>query len=702
MPFDLLLTKLLRPPVPSGWIPRGRLFTILNEGLSRRLTLLSTPPGFGKTTLLSSWAAGLEIPSAWLTLDEGDNDLSRFLEYLTGAVRGIDAGAAESAPLFFQSMRERAQTVLTGLLNFLAGQPAPLVLILDDYHLISEEGVHEALLYFIEHLPPTTHLVISSRADPPFPLARMRGRAEVIELRQDDLRLTAEETAAFLSLTMRINLDAEDIRMLTDCTEGWIAGMQLAAVSMPRDEDPARWIQSIGSGNRYILDYLMDEVWRRQPGDVRAFLLRTSLVDRFSVDLCNSLTGGNDGRSMLERLENSNLFITPLDAGRTWYRYHRLFADLLRHRLRQENPAEIPSLHRTAAAWFEGQGWTEEAVEHCIQAGDLEKAAQLLQSSAEEYLTRGTIVTFLRRLDRLPKETLNRRPILCIYQAWAFLQNGRAAAEVEERLAAAEGNPLDPITSAKVTAVRALVAYIRGDLPLSIRLAEQALAGARLRPFLGRHLRPDRAQTGACAGDVRVCGFADPFRACIRDVDVVPVPRAFGRADRGGGLKRDGLHRRQHPTEGTRRGDGDPRRGGRIGFDPRAGVRRRVGDGFARHPVFYRRGDRACNGPSGDFPAAGIAALRRPPKGTRAVPSPRQGKPRCSASRSDRHPAIPGVPGKLRLGELRGGLRLVRIENISIRSGGSGNDPHRRRTGFDSGENFHRRADHPLGRFRRD
>lgn len=479
MADDLLVTKLIRPPVPAGWIPRERLFLHLDDGLSRRLTLVSTPPGFGKTTLLSSWASRLEIPAAWISLDEGDNDLSRFLEYLTAAVRGVDAGAGEPIPPFLQSTRERAQRVLTGLLNRLAGQTTHSILILDDYHLIQEEGVHKALLYFLEHLPPTMHLVISSRADPPFPLARMRGRAEVIELRQDDLRLTAEETAAFLSQTMRINLAPEDIQTLADCTEGWIAGMQLAAVSMRRDEDPARWIHTIGSGNRYILDYLMDEVWRRQPDDVRTFLLRTSLVDRFSVDLCNTLTGGDNGRSMLERLENSNLFITPLDAERTWYRYHRLFADLLRHRLRQERPSDIPGLHRAAAAWFEGKGLIEEAIEHCLSVGEYEKAVQLIQDSAEENLARGTVITFLHRLDQIPIETLNRHPLLCIYQAWAFIQSGRAAADAEARLQAAEHNDPGGITAAKATAVRALVQYIRGDFPLSIRLAEQALEGIR-------------------------------------------------------------------------------------------------------------------------------------------------------------------------------------------------------------------------------
>ena len=479
MPIDLLVTKLLRPPVPAGLIARERLFARLDEGLSRRLTLVSTPPGFGKTTLLSSWAARLETPSAWISLDEGDNDLSRFLEYLTAACREVAPDPGHSIPPYLGSTRERSVVLLTNLVNRLAEIQTPFVLILDDYHLILADEVHQALLYFLDHLPPSVHLVISARADPPFPLARLRGRGEVVELRQDDLRMTDEETVAFFSRRMGIDLPGNDLRALTEYTEGWITGMQLAAVSMQREENKAEWIRTLAGGNRYILDYLMEEVWHRQPAEIREFLLRTALPDRFSAELSDALTGGSGGQSMLSRVEQANLFLTPLDPQRTWFRYHRLFADLLRRRLMQEHPEEIPGLHRTAAAWFEGKTLVEEAVEHHLQVPDYERAAQLIQNVAEDSLLRGTIATFLHWLDRIPIEILNRHPILCIYQAWAFLQSGQSIPEVEERLRAAERNDLDPAAAAKVTAVQALVEYLRGDNRRSIRLAEQALENIR-------------------------------------------------------------------------------------------------------------------------------------------------------------------------------------------------------------------------------
>jgi LuxR family maltose regulon positive regulatory protein len=479
MSDHLLITKLDRPPAPPGIIRRERLIARLNEGLSRRLTLVSTPPGFGKTTLLSSWAARLKSPSAWLSLDEGDNDLARFLQYLTAAFRDSGADVSDAIPPFLRAPHEHAERILTNLINTLAGKSDSGVLILDDYHVIHEEGVHQSLLYLLEHMPPSLHLVIASRADPPFPLARWRGRGDMVEIRQDDLRLTAEETAAFLSQMMGLDLPRKEIDALTDYTEGWIAGTQLAALSMRQQTDPAGWIRAAGSGNRYILDYLMDEVWRRQSPDVQQFLLNTSIASRFSGPLCDILSGGGTGREMLERLMRANLFITPLDESHNWFRYHRLFADLLQARLRQDRPGDLPRLYRLAGDWFEHNGFADEAIEHYLAASDFEPAARLLEQSAEEMLIRGVTATFSRRLEALPANVLENHPMLYVYQAWMRMLGGRSAAEVKERLLLADRRPLDPSTAAKSNAVRALLAYFLGDSRQAVSLAEKALADLR-------------------------------------------------------------------------------------------------------------------------------------------------------------------------------------------------------------------------------
>jgi LuxR family maltose regulon positive regulatory protein len=479
MTDHLLVTKLMRPPVPPGRVARERLLAALNENLSRKVTLISTPPGFGKTTLLGSWAERLDRPCAWISLDEGDNDPARFLDYVSAALRGNAAEVVDAIPPFLNPPHEYGERILTNLINALAGKSDPGVLILDDYHVIREEGVHKSVLYLLDHKPPALHLVIASRADPPFPLARWRGRGEMHELRQEDLRLTVDETADFLSRTMALDLSRGEIEALCEYTEGWVAGVQLAALSMRRQDNPAEWIRAAGSGNRYILDYLMDEVWRHQPPDVQQFLLCTSIASRFSAPLCDTLSGGGDGREMLERLLRANLFIAPIDEGRTWFRYHRLFSDLLQARLRQERPDDLPRLHRLAGDWHERSGHADEAVGHYLHAGDFDRAARLLEQSAEKPLIRGETATFSRRLEALPAAVLAAHPLLCVYQAWMRMLGGRSAAEVEDRLRLAGRGPRDPSTAAKADAVRALLAYFQNDPRQAIRLAQRALADLR-------------------------------------------------------------------------------------------------------------------------------------------------------------------------------------------------------------------------------
>ncbi|MDH4138576.1 MAG: LuxR family transcriptional regulator, partial [Anaerolineae bacterium] len=343
MATPLLTTKLHIPPVRPGLVPRPRLSERLNEGLMHKLTLISAPAGFGKTTLLSEWVAASGRPVAWVSLDEGDNDLARFLAYSVGALQTIEASVGEGVLSAFQTPQPPPiETVLTALVNEIATIPDPFALVLDDYHVVKAQPIHDALAFLLDHLPPQIHLVIATRVDPPLPIARLRGRGQVTELRQTDLRFTPDEAAEFLNQIMRLGLSADDVAALASRTEGWIAGLQMAAVSMQGQEDVAGFIQTFTGSDRYILDYLVEEVLQRQPESVQTFLLQTSILDRLTGPLCDAVIcslplvgegqGEGSGQETLERLERANLFIIPLDNERRWYRYHHLFADLLRQR----------------------------------------------------------------------------------------------------------------------------------------------------------------------------------------------------------------------------------------------------------------------------------------------------------------------------------------------------------------------------------
>ena len=330
MPTPVLVTKLYIPPPRPTVVPRPRLIARLHEGLHRKMTLISAPAGFGKTTLVGAWVAGIERPVAWLSLDEGDNDPARFLAYLVAALRTIAATIGEGVLGALQSPQPPPTDVmLTALLNELTTIPDRSVLVLDDYHLIDAEPVDRALTFLLEHLPPQLHLVIATREDPQLPLARLRARGQLTELRAADLRFTGSEAAAFLNQVMGLTLSAEDIAALEDRTEGWIAGLQLAALSLQGSQDVAGFIRAFAGDHRYITDYLVDEVLQRQPEDVRHFLLQTAMLERLHGPLCDAVTGQEEGTARLEALERGNFFVVPLDDTRRWYRYHHLFADVL-------------------------------------------------------------------------------------------------------------------------------------------------------------------------------------------------------------------------------------------------------------------------------------------------------------------------------------------------------------------------------------
>ncbi|HLO31941.1 MAG TPA: hypothetical protein VK249_22520, partial [Anaerolineales bacterium] len=386
MPISILATKLFIPPPRAKIVLRPRLIERLNEGLSSgcKLTLISASAGFGKTTLVSEWVACCKRPVAWLSLDEGDNDVTRFLTYLVSALQTIapNIGAGVLGVLHAsQPQPPLLESILTALINEIITTSDNFIFVLDDYHSIDSKPVDNALTFLLEHLPPQIHLVIATREDPPLPLARLRARGQLTELRALDLRFTPSEAAEFLNQLMGLNLSAEDITALETRTEGWIAGLQLAALSMQGQTDPASFIKSFTGSHHFILDYLVEEVLQRQPEHVRNFLLQTAILDRLSSLLCDAVTGQQDGKGMLEALERGNLFVIPLDDQRQWYRYHHLFAEVLQAHLQEAQPDRVSMLHLRASEWYEQNGLRSDAIRHALAAKDFEGAAGLIELS---------------------------------------------------------------------------------------------------------------------------------------------------------------------------------------------------------------------------------------------------------------------------------------------------------------------------------
>jgi LuxR family transcriptional regulator, maltose regulon positive regulatory protein len=475
-------------------VPRPRLGEFLNEGIGRKLTLISAPAGFGKTTLLSEWRMlhlGGEYPLTWVSLEEADNDPTRFLSYLIAALQVIEANVGEAVLASLRSPQPPpTESVLTALINDIASIPEDFALVLDDYHLISHEAVHGAVTFLLDHLPPQAHLVISSRADPPLPLARLRARGQMTEIHADDLRFTPEETVAFLRGSMGLDLPEGSVAALEERTEGWIAGLQLAALSMRGREDISGFIAKLRGSNRYVLDYLAEEVLRHQPDDLEAFLVQTSILDRMSGPLCDAVTDREDGQEMLESLERANLFTIPLDEERRWYRYHHLFSEFLRERLHRTQPDQEPRLHRKASAWYEHNGLVHEAVDHALAAADLETGARLIEDNFRDMLAHGEATLLLNWLEALPEELVRSRPQLCIPCAWARLLTGQLeGAELcvqdlelmvdadfpPDRHEVPSSNEEVAAVSGEAAAIRAFIVRTRGHVSRSLELSRRAL-----------------------------------------------------------------------------------------------------------------------------------------------------------------------------------------------------------------------------------
>lgn len=501
--MDLLYTKLHPPPVREKQVARGRLLEKLDTALNQRLTLVCAPAGYGKTTLLSQWVERRAEPVGWVSLDRSDNDLAQFLRYFFAAIQRVDANSFAALPeiaLPPQSMPGPA--VWTPVLNAIAASKKEFIVILDDYQEVEERAVHEALDYLIEHMPDNLHLILATRADPPLSLPRLRARGHLTELRLRELRFSAEETADFLNNIMNLGLSAQDLDSLENRTEGWIASLQLAALSLQiHGQDigaRSEFIRSFTGSHRFILDYLVGEVLEHQPPTLQDFLLKTSILERLNGRLCDAVIAEGDSegaegpgqsqaarlstassQSILEHLESANLFIIPLDDDRLWYRYHRLFSDLLRKRLMQIYPHLAPALHDRASRWYEQQGLAGEAIQHALAAKSYERAAALIEANIEVTLMRSEVKTFLNWVGRLPDGYQRSRPRISFFYAWALLVSGHSLEVVEQQMESLASVQVAAESASamngRMAALRAYLKLFQADFYSAARLCQEAL-----------------------------------------------------------------------------------------------------------------------------------------------------------------------------------------------------------------------------------
>jgi LuxR family maltose regulon positive regulatory protein len=491
----LLQTKLYIPTTRSdpttglnpSLVHRPRLTERLNEGLHGKLTLISAPAGFGKTTLVSHWLEQVNLPAAWLSLDEDDNDLARFLTYVVAALQTIwpEVGT-DMLNLLHSSPVPYSHMLLSRLLNDLTAGSEKFILVLDDYQIIETEAIDEAMSFFIEHMPARVHLVITSRVDPNLPLSRLRARGQLSELRGADLRFTPTETAQFLHQMTELNFTAEEMSALDSRIEGWIAGLQMAGLLLRKREemDVAQFIEDFTGSHRYIMDYLVDEVLQQQPAVIQSFLLHTSILDQLCGPLCEAILKADESsrkaQEVLEYLEHANLFIYPLDDQRHWYRYHHLFADLLRQRLVQTYPGQVATLYLRASQWYEQAGFIDQAVQHALAAQAFDRAAALLEQAAPAMIQRSELASLLTRLDALPDDEVRARPLLALYFGWGLLLSGRIS-EAAVRLEAirssltADESKRTPEVQGHIAAIQAYLMRETGDLTSTISLSRQAL-----------------------------------------------------------------------------------------------------------------------------------------------------------------------------------------------------------------------------------
>ena len=491
MPIQLLSTKLSIPPLRSRLVRRTLLIQKLNHGLEYGLVLVSAPAGYGKSTLLSAWLSQVDIPAAWFTLDDGDNDPPRFLTYLTASLRGADPSIGE---IFYSTQNFRLQPdidlLLTPLINHIALLKHPFYLVFDDFHLIHDQTVHQVVNFLLDNRPAPMHLVIATRADPPLPLARLRARSELLELRLVDLRFTSKEAADFLNHTMGLQISPTDVDAITTRTEGWIAGLQIAALSMQNINDVSSFIASLAGSDYYIFDFLVKEILARQSPEIHQFLLYTSILDQFTALLCDALLDVNmefaptrPSVDILNDLEKANLFIIPLDHEHHWFRYHHLFSDFLRLILEQAHPGIAVKLHRRACLWFESQDMLPIALQHAISSGDMQLVEQIISANVLVMVENDEVLPTLQKIDSLPKDEITTHPWLGIARAWVLgVGQIQKSLQILDAVEKSVNNTPDSEESQRlkghIAAARAFVFCAQGDTANTIaqaRLANELL-----------------------------------------------------------------------------------------------------------------------------------------------------------------------------------------------------------------------------------
>ena len=475
----LLTTKLFIPPARPGLVARPRLVERLRGALSCGLTLVSAQAGFGKTTLVSDWVRQnqKQCSAAWLSLDEGDNDPVRFWDYFIAALRTLKPAAGEQALSLLHSPQPYpTEAVLTALINDLSDTLDDFAVVLDDYHLMKAEAIQLGITFLLDHLPPKMHLVIATRTDPPLPLAHFRGRGTMLEIGADDLRFTFEEAAALLKEMLNVELAAEDVSALNDHTEGWAVGLKMAALSMSREKNVPRFISTFTGSQRYVMDYLIEEVLKQQSEEVKDFLLKTSVLERLTASLCDSLTGHGGSQEMLVKLEQANLFLIPLDESRQWYRYHHLFAELLRHQLEVKSGLEeVAALRQRASQWYEDNGFSDDAIHHALLARDWKRAMRLIYAQSGARIKLGEWNTLFVWLQIIPDEVLRTQARLYSQYANVLLTLGRREA-AEAALGYLERTAQDDIgLQGEVALYQTILARWRGDKPRQMELAKKAL-----------------------------------------------------------------------------------------------------------------------------------------------------------------------------------------------------------------------------------